>query len=112
MAGPETEMSIIQKIMKKRDNPELFSQILALSMSEINSLLLEVFRKKTKEMTPAELLRQYAQNRFTRYASSIIIRETLLTFKSKDSFIFPSRGTMVRMGSANSNTDFALIASY
>jgi len=57
---------IITKILKKAGYPSLLSDLESrLSMSEINSLLLELFKIKTRAMTPAELLRQYAQNRFT-----------------------------------------------
>ena len=59
------ENNIIKKILKKAGNPSLLSDLESkLSMSEINSLLLELFKTKTREMKPAELLRQYAQNRF------------------------------------------------
>ena len=35
------------------------------SGSELNTLLLELFRKRAKKITPAELLRQFEKNRFT-----------------------------------------------
>ena len=60
------EDEIITKILKKAGYPSLLSDLESrLSMSEINSLLLELFKIKTKGMNPAELLRQYTQNRFT-----------------------------------------------
>src|SRR5690349_1855611 len=35
-----------------------------LSASELNTLLLELFRTRAKKVTPAELLRQFQKNRF------------------------------------------------
>ncbi|HRI60162.1 MAG TPA: hypothetical protein PK228_10580 [Saprospiraceae bacterium] len=40
-----------------------------LSASDLNSLLLEVFSKKTTQTTPADLLRAYRNNRFVRPAA-------------------------------------------
>lgn len=39
-----------------------------LSASDLNSLLLEVFRNKSTQITPAELMQTYRQNRFVRPA--------------------------------------------
>lgn len=39
-----------------------------LSGADLNSLLLEVFHRKTERLSPAELLRQYRQNRFVQPA--------------------------------------------
>jgi hypothetical protein len=48
-----------------------------LSWSELNTLLLELFRKKTKAITPARLLNQFQRNRFTMPSSAdaIAIKE-------------------------------------
>ncbi len=45
-----------------------------LSSADLNSLLLEVFRDKTKSSSPADLLRRYAANRFVQPASVDAIR--------------------------------------
>ena len=37
-----------------------------LSGSELNTLLLEVFRKKAAQLEPAQVLKQFSENRFTR----------------------------------------------
>jgi predicted acetyltransferase len=61
------ENGIIRKILLKAGNPALFSDpAVKLSMSEINTLLLELFRTKVRDMRPVEILRQYEQNRFTK----------------------------------------------
>jgi hypothetical protein len=59
------KQGFIESILLKVGNPELLSQLSSkLSMSELNSLLLEVYRAKAKEMNPPDLLRQYSGNRF------------------------------------------------
>lgn len=56
---------IIQKIEEKLGIPDLVTQMdEKLSNSEINSLLMELFSRKAARMQPAELLRQFSQNRF------------------------------------------------
>ena len=65
MTDKNPEGNIIQKILEKSGHPSLLSDLVSdFSMSEINTLLLELFRAKVREMSPAELLRHYAQNRF------------------------------------------------
>jgi predicted acetyltransferase len=59
--------SIIRKILSRTGNPGMLSDLeTKMSMSEITTLLLEVFRTKTQRMKPAELLRQYEMNRFVK----------------------------------------------
>jgi predicted acetyltransferase len=61
------ESGMAWKILSRVGSPGLLSDLGArLSMSEINSLLLEVFRIKTRLMKPAELLRHYEINRFVK----------------------------------------------
>lgn len=63
------DSAIIDNILKRINRPELLS-VLAdeLTGSELNSLLLEVFRHKTACLTPPELLNLYQQNRFVKPA--------------------------------------------
>ncbi|TWV96226.1 hypothetical protein [Chitinophaga pinensis] len=51
-------------------------QLLAdqLTGSELNSLLLEVFQRKTAQMKPADLLRQYSTNRFVQPAEADVLQ--------------------------------------
>jgi hypothetical protein len=63
------ENLIVSKILQKAGMPNLLSDLdLNFSMSELNTLLLELFRMKTSETKAAEILRQYAQNRFAKPA--------------------------------------------
>lgn len=56
---------ILQNIEEKLGLPRLIAQLdEKLSNSEINSLLMELFRRKATRLQPAELLRQFSQNRF------------------------------------------------
>ena len=58
---------IVTKITSRVGSPNLLAELDSkLSMSEINTLLLELYRRKTREMSPADILRQYAQNRFAK----------------------------------------------
>lgn len=60
MANPTLE-----GLLKKTGDPELLQKLTGkLSLSELNSLLLEVFRAKAQAISPAELLKAYQANRF------------------------------------------------
>src|SRR5215467_13568796 len=59
-------MSTISNLVaKKMGYPDLLNDLSEkLSASELNTLLLEVFRIRAKKMRPGELLRQFEKNRF------------------------------------------------
>lgn len=60
---------IANKILKRINRPDLISVLTnELSGSELNSILLEVFNRKTSILSPAELLNQYQDNRFVKPA--------------------------------------------
>jgi hypothetical protein len=60
MANPTTSA-----ILKKTGDSKLLQKLAqGLSPSELNSLLLEVFREKAEAISPADLLKHYQQNRF------------------------------------------------
>jgi hypothetical protein len=55
----------ISAIQKKLNDPDLLVKLTGqLTNSELNSLLLEIIRSKTEATTPADLMREYASNRF------------------------------------------------
>jgi hypothetical protein len=58
---------IVDKILERIKQPQLI-EILSekLSGSELNSVLLEVFHRRSKNIKPAELLRLYDENRFVK----------------------------------------------
>ena len=57
--------NISNLIAKKTGHSNLLDDLSEkLSASELNSLLLELFRRRTKKITPAELLSQFIKNRF------------------------------------------------
>lgn len=59
------EKTIADRLAEKTGCPGLIDILTEkLSLSELNSVLLEVFRRQTGQISPAELLRQYRQNRF------------------------------------------------
>jgi len=60
---------IVEKIQRRTgiDLVKILSE--ELSGSELNSLLLEVFDRKTAQLTPAQLLQQYRRNRFVQPAA-------------------------------------------
>jgi hypothetical protein len=61
---------IIERILREADNPDLLETLTQrLSLSDLQSLLLEVYRRRTAELTPSHLLRQYEQNRFVQPAT-------------------------------------------
>ena len=56
---------IISKINDKLSNKEdVLSELEKLSSSELNSFLLELFRVKSEKVNPAEVLKQFNENRF------------------------------------------------
>lgn len=65
---------IVSKILERIGQPQLVEQLSEnLSGSELNSLLLEVFKRKTSAIEPAELLRHYQKNRFVKPADLPVI---------------------------------------
>ena len=60
---------IINRILQKAQVPELM-EILEnrLSLTDLQSLLLEVYRKRTNTLTPRDVFEQYDQNRFVQLA--------------------------------------------
>jgi len=57
--------NIANRIAEKIGHPALLNDLAEkLSASELNTLLLELFRTRAKKIAPAELLRQFEKNRF------------------------------------------------
>jgi len=60
---------LLDRIIKKSQQPKLFEALSEkLSLSDLQSLLLEVYQKRTHKLTPKDLFNQYAQNRFVKPA--------------------------------------------
>ncbi len=80
---------IIQKLEQKIGIPGLVERIAVnLSGSELNTFLLYLFSKRTKQITPPVLLQQYRQNRFSVPASIDPIRykeDEIFWLKSSES---------------------------
>jgi hypothetical protein len=58
---------IVDKILQRVNQPQLISVLSEqLTGSELNSLLLEVFKKRVQKIQPAELLKLYDLNRFVK----------------------------------------------
>lgn len=55
---------ITDRILEQIGDRELLEKLLALPKSDLNSLLLALFRRQAETITPPALLRQYGQNRF------------------------------------------------
>jgi hypothetical protein len=82
----------ISSILNKTRDPELVQKLTeTLTTSELNSLLLEVFRMKAQQITPSELMNDYIRNRFVQpsalNAITLLYNElTLLTLAEQGSF--------------------------
>ena len=64
----ESEMNntILTHLLKKLDQPDLIEKLSgSLSLSELNSLLMEVFRRKSLSVSPARLIENYRHNRYS-----------------------------------------------
>jgi hypothetical protein len=57
---------IVNRILKKIDQPRLLEDLARLSGTELNSLLLEVFNQQAGTITAPDLLKQYQLNRFVK----------------------------------------------
>lgn len=57
---------IVKRIQKETNTPDLVALLTALPSSDFNSLMMEVLRKKTQQISPSDLLRNYASNRFVK----------------------------------------------
>ncbi|MBW4590335.1 hypothetical protein G7B40_020230 [Aetokthonos hydrillicola Thurmond2011] len=57
---------ILERILTTSEAPEILDILTnRLSLSDLQSLLLEVYRRRTASLTPSQLLQQYEKNRFT-----------------------------------------------
>ena len=66
---------IIAKIQAKLANKEdVLSELAKLTNSELNSFLLELFRIKSQKVNPAEVVKQFNENRFVSLADTNIIK--------------------------------------
>ena len=59
---------IVERILAELGHEELLDKLLALPKPDLNSLLLELFKMQTQELTAAELLKSYHNNRFSKPA--------------------------------------------
>jgi hypothetical protein len=60
---------LLRRIERDAGSPGLADALTRLRFSDLQALLLEVFRRRAAEMSPESLLRAYEQNRFVRPAS-------------------------------------------
>lgn len=59
-------MSVItDRILEQLGDPELLNKLIALSKSDLNSLLLELYQRQSFTITPSDLLKTYQSNRFS-----------------------------------------------
>lgn len=54
----------INSLLSRVNQPDLLEKLATLSSSELNSLLMEVFRQDAAQVTPQDLMRAYQENRF------------------------------------------------
>ena len=98
---------IAQKIAERIGQPNLIDILTTeLTNSELTSLLLEVFDRKTAQMTPADLLRVYQQNRFVKPADIQVtglraLENQLLTAASAFDFIPVELSPVAPLGSCS-----------
>lgn len=57
---------IIERIQKETHTADLLQVLTAMPSSDLNSLLMEVMRRKTQQLSPGDLLRSYTANRFVK----------------------------------------------
>lgn len=77
----------LQRLLKKIGNPDLLSALGKLPMSDLNSLLMEVFRIKVTRQEASDLMQSYKTNRFVTPSSLDVIpflREELQLLKEAE----------------------------
>jgi hypothetical protein len=80
---------IIERILRTAQVPDLLEVLTQrLSQSDLQSLLLEVYRKRAQTLTPRHLLQQYEQNRFVQPAT--VNPKQLLEFDRLAYSVLPS----------------------
>lgn len=57
--------TVVIRILREIGDPELLCKLLALPKSDLNSLLLELFRGLAGKITPDDVLKAYQKNRFS-----------------------------------------------
>jgi hypothetical protein len=66
MDSTKTNSTLLQHLLDRLGYPSLLDDLAEkLSGSELNTLLMELMHKKSSQLTPAAVLQQYHQNRFT-----------------------------------------------
>lgn len=58
--------AIIGRVLKQIAEPDIIDKLLSLSRADLNSFLLELFEKQTDRLTPADMLKAYEVNRFSK----------------------------------------------
>ena len=80
---------IIERILRTAQVPDLLEVLTGrLSQSDLQSLLLEVYRNRARTLTPRHLLQQYEQNRFVQPAA--VNPRQLLEFDRLAHSVLPS----------------------
>lgn len=86
------ESDIIKSILEKSDNKDLLNILAkALSFSELNSLLMEVYKLKCDEIKPTNLMKGYESNKYVKpaFENPIKLKELeLKLLKTAESFSF------------------------
>ena len=57
---------VIRRIQQSADDPDLLAKLVALPGADLQSLLMEVYRRRAEALTPHDALRDYQTNRFTK----------------------------------------------
>lgn len=70
---------IVERIQKETNTPDLVALLTSIPSSDFNSLMMEVLSQKTLQISPSDLLRNYASNRFVKPSEVDFI--SFLTFE-------------------------------
>jgi hypothetical protein len=70
---------IVERIQKEANTPDLVALLTSMPSSDLNSLMMEVLSQKTQQISPGDLLRNYASNRFVKPSEVNFI--SFLTFE-------------------------------
>jgi hypothetical protein len=84
----------LRRLLAKTGFNDVLASLTALSLSDLNSLLLELFRLKVRDRSVAELLNSYQKNRFVQPSSVdplLFLEAELLVMKAAAQFEFVSK---------------------
>lgn len=59
---------IVERVLRELGDPDILQKLVTLPQSDVNSLLLELSKLQTESWSPADILKKYGSNRFSKHS--------------------------------------------